>query len=166
MIQKWSKQKKQLTNFMCESLKNRVVFQVTSYRKAHDQMGRVYVMIDKKNALSMCSLKTMSETYIRQKNLWASGKEQNIEQIQELAIAQANDAGYFSKYHFWYALEEYFSNSIDQTLSSPDPIVRTLGMLDKRTGKRRLLKMKQQIQDEHDIVKYFYQLRIKAEGLN
>ncbi|NPC93496.1 hypothetical protein HOO54_14935 [Bacillus sp. WMMC1349] len=124
------------------------------------------MMIDKKDAFSMCSLKTMSEMYIRQKNLWTSGKEQNIEQIQELAIAQANDAGYFSKYHFWYALDEYFSNSIDQTLSSPDPIVRMLGMLDKRTGKRRLLKMKQLIHDEHDIVQFFYQLRIKAEAVN
>ena len=48
---KWSKAKKQLKGFICESLKDRIDFHIINYRKAHDQLGRAVITIDKKRSL-------------------------------------------------------------------------------------------------------------------
>jgi len=44
----WSKLKKQLEDFICPSLKGRVEFWITNYRKAPDQLGRAYITVDGK----------------------------------------------------------------------------------------------------------------------
>ncbi|KQU15050.1 hypothetical protein ASG65_11145 [Bacillus sp. Leaf13] len=51
---KWSKAKKRLSDFLCETLRLRVDFQVINYRKAHDQLGRAVITVDKVEILSMC----------------------------------------------------------------------------------------------------------------
>ncbi|MFB6799878.1 hypothetical protein ACFCVU_01480 [Peribacillus butanolivorans] len=43
---KWSKAKKRLSDFLCETLRLRVDFQVINYRKAHDQLGRAVITVD------------------------------------------------------------------------------------------------------------------------
>ncbi|WP_420887013.1 hypothetical protein [Bacillus sonorensis] len=48
-------------------------------------------------------------------------------------------------------------------MSSEQVLVRMLGMIDRRTGQRRLLKMEPSIKHEHEMVAYFYKLRMKAE---
>lgn len=53
---KWSKAKKQLKSLMCDSLRLRVDFHVINYRKAHDQLGRVVITVDKEEKLSMCTI--------------------------------------------------------------------------------------------------------------
>ncbi|GGI11757.1 hypothetical protein GCM10007380_09440 [Gottfriedia solisilvae] len=52
--QQWSKVKKKLEGFICDSLKNRVQFTVTNYRKAHYRLGRAFITFDKKEVLNMC----------------------------------------------------------------------------------------------------------------
>ena len=52
---KWSKAKKQLKSFICESLKDRIDFHIINYRKAHDQLGRAVITVDKKEVLNMCT---------------------------------------------------------------------------------------------------------------
>ncbi|UPM52843.1 hypothetical protein MY490_13495 [Gottfriedia acidiceleris] len=54
--QQLSKVKKKLEGFICDSLKNRVQFTVTNYRKAHDQLGRAFITVDKKEVLNMCTI--------------------------------------------------------------------------------------------------------------
>lgn len=56
-IMKWSKLKKRLEDFICPSLKGRVEFWITSYRKTHDQVGRAYITVDGKEVINMCTLK-------------------------------------------------------------------------------------------------------------
>lgn len=54
--QLWSKLKKRLDSLVCDSLKGRVNFTVTNYRRAHDQLGRAFVTVDKKEVLNMCTI--------------------------------------------------------------------------------------------------------------
>ncbi|GAB6254935.1 hypothetical protein PSKAS_04570 [Peribacillus sp. N1] len=54
--QQWSKVKKKIESFICDSLKNRVQFTVTNYRKAHDRLGRAFITVDKKEILNMCTI--------------------------------------------------------------------------------------------------------------
>lgn len=43
-------------SFVCDSLHNRIDFQVINYRKAHDQLGRAVLTVDKVEMLTMCTL--------------------------------------------------------------------------------------------------------------
>ena len=64
---KWSKAKKQLKNFTCESLRSRVDFQVINYRRAHDQLGRAVITVDKVEKFNMCTITAEREEYYRER---------------------------------------------------------------------------------------------------
>lgn len=64
---------------------------------------------------------------------------------------------------FCTALECYRSQSIELSIQSPDPIVRMFAILDRRLGKRTLLKLKDNIDDQPELLRQFYMLRIEAE---
>lgn len=66
---KWSKAKKRLLSFVCESLHSRVDFQVINYRKAHDQLGRAVITVDKVEMLNMCTITAEKEEYYRERDI-------------------------------------------------------------------------------------------------
>jgi len=45
---RWSKWKKRIEEFICDDLKDRVDIHATVYRKTHDQLGKVWIELDKK----------------------------------------------------------------------------------------------------------------------
>ena len=65
---KWSKAKKHLKSFICEPLRSRVDFQVINYRRAHDQLGRAVITVDKVEKLNMCTI-TAEKKNITKKEL-------------------------------------------------------------------------------------------------
>lgn len=65
---------------------------------------------------------------------------------------------------FEQALGSISSLSINEMLVSGNAIVRALSLLDSRLGKRRLSAL-QIHDDEHPLVRQFYDLRCEAEGI-
>ena len=63
------------------------------------------------------------------------------------------------------ALGVYRQQDIQSSLASDDPIVRMFAVLDRRVGKRTLEKLKETINDQPDWLRYFYELRLTAEGM-
>jgi len=164
---KWSKAKKQLKSFICEPLRLRVDFHVINYRKAHDQLGRAVITVDKVEKLSMCTLTAERE---EDKRGWEIRNhyddETNNRDIQSLVHQQLKDEGIYAQYDFFPALDEYFNSSIKESLQSPDILIKILCLLDRRTGKRTLRNMRDIILEEHDIVRYFYELRCETENIH
>lgn len=170
---KWSKAKKQLKGFICESLKDRIDFHIIIYRKAHDQLGRAVITVDKKEVLNMCTI--TSDIALNRKE-WDIRRNQNIEydiynknQNYEISVQAHNlikAEGVFAQYDFFDSLEEYFSSSIEKALNSTDMVIKILSLIDRRIGKRTLQKLSESIKNESDIIKYFYQLRCDAEGVS
>lgn len=170
---KWSKAKKQLKSFICKSLKDRIDFHIINYRKAHDQLGRAVITVDKKEVLNMCTITSDIALYRKE---WDIRHNQNIEydvhdrnQNYEIGVQAHNlikAEGIFAQYDFFDSLEEYFSSSIEKSLISTDMVIKILSLIDRRTGKRTLQKLNESIKSENDMIKYFYQLRCDAEGLN
>ena len=170
---KWSKAKKYLKSFICESLKDRIDFHIINYRKAHDQLGRAVITVDKKEVLNMCTITSDIALYRKE---WDIRRNQNIEydvydRNQNYAIGeQAHNLikakGIFAQYDFFDSLEEYFSSSIEKSLISADMVIKILSLIDRRVGKRTLQKLNESIKGESDMIKYFYQLRCDAEGVN
>ncbi|WP_319004991.1 SF0329 family protein [Mesobacillus jeotgali] len=168
--QQWSKVKKKLDNFKCDSLKERVQFTVTNYRRAHDQLGRAFITVDKKEVLNMCTI--TSEIALnrreyeikREKQIPYTDWSQN-RIIWEEAHDWVLEEGIFAQYDFFDAVDEYFQQPIDESLKSSNMLIKIFALIDRRVGKRTLEKIKESILSENEIVQFFYKLRCEAEGL-
>ena len=67
---------------------------------------------------------------------------------------------------FCKALETYRNQDIQESIGSLNPIVRMFAILDRRVGKRTLVKIKDEVETLPEWVKKFYNLRCEAEGLS
>ncbi len=134
----WSRTKKRLSSFLCDSLKGRVDYHCSNYR-IHDGIGRTYITVDGKEIYNMCTLK---------RNYYGN----------------QND-GCYSQVEFMESLEMYFDSAIEQILESDDEMIKILSILDRRVGKRTLLKLLDEYESEEKIIKYFIDMRCDAEGL-
>ncbi|MED3959048.1 hypothetical protein P4605_17270 [Priestia aryabhattai] len=159
-------------SFVCKSLRSRVDFQVINYRKAHDQLGRAVITVDKVEMLSMCTITAEREEYYRERDIRIGLGDFNYDDVcknralQEQAQEQLLREGIYAQYDFFSSLEEYFNSPIDVSLKSNDMVIKLLCMLDRRVGKRTLRKMKETISDEPTLVQDFYQLRCDAENMH
>lgn len=151
---KWNQIKKRIEEKCSDSVKGRISFGVTSYRKCHDQLGRGWITIDGKEILSMPSLDFDIEVYHR-------GREGQIpyDEVER----QVRALNLFSQWDLHRSLYDYLSLSMDEILNSDNPIIRATGMLDARLGKRRLQKLDST--EEHDLVRRFYLLRCSVEDI-
>ena len=168
---KWSKSKKHLMSFMCDSLHDRVDFQVINYRKAHDQLGRAVLTIDKVEMLTMCTLTAEREIYYKelairtQLNDFNDADAFKNQTIQTDAHELLKKEGIYAQYDFFSALEDYFNSPIERSLKSKDILIKILCLLDRRVGKRTLRNMQESILEEPALVYDFYKLRCNAEHI-
>lgn len=168
----WSQLKKRVEATLAESVSGRVQLRMTRYHKAPDQMGRAWIVIDGHEITNMCSF--TSEMY-----LWREAYQlrrergctdyRNLDQYEGYyaawheAQAHLREGGIFSPHEFRDALAEYLNLSIDRILTSPNPIVQAIGMLDRRLGKRRLAAM--DASSMHPLVLRLYTFRCGVERL-
>lgn len=66
---------------------------------------------------------------------------------------------------FCEALEEYRRQEIQESLYSPNPLVRMFAVLDRRIGKRTLQKIKDTVSDQPEWLRQFYVLRLDSEKI-
>lgn len=164
----WSKTQKQLNDFLCIALKDRVRYFVTQYRKSHDQQGRACIIVDDREVLDMCTLKYNiviwnKETLLKQHpEMSEKGESYSVNREAEEIV---KEQGVFAEYHFFDSVTEYFNNPIEQSINSDNMIILILALLDRRIGKRTLKNINEKIQCKHAIVQYFYKLRCDAEGI-
>lgn len=86
--------------------------------------------------------------------------------IWEEAHEWVLEEGIFAQYDFYDAVEEYFHQPIENSLKSNNMLIKIFALIDRRIGKRTLVKMKESFIDEKEIVQYFYKLRCNAEGIS
>jgi len=191
---RWSKLKGQLEGFICPSLKGRVEFWITSYRKAHDRMGRAYITVDGKEVVNMCTIKKEIAVYNAEKELKEnenySCDEYDFKQdgiyellrregfsedilsqiarnrnINDIAHKKVEEQDIFSQYDFLEAAKRFLNAPIEESLRSDDSIIKILALIDRRVGKRTLNMLKESINHESELVRYFYRLRCEAEQI-
>lgn len=163
----WSYMRKQLeqTN-LCESLQGRIQYFATRYRESHDQEGRVAIRLDGQEVFKSCYFD------------WCKTRKDIIHDYPELKETCNSYWEYWDKVHletenrgsleqlaFYDAFYYYDNHSIEDCLTNESAIVRLFAVLDRRTGKRRLQKLLPEIEHQPDWLKYFYGLRIAAEGI-
>lgn len=71
----------------------------------------------------------------------------------------------FDDCEFACALRKYRSVDIISALNDNDPIVRMFAVMDRRIGKRTLMKLKNSIDEQPEWLGLFYKLRLDAEKI-
>ena len=151
----WSKRKKRVESFFADSVKGRIELRATHYRATHDQQGRGYITFDKNEVWSMCTLSFYSDEYERIYKLVSD--EVTPYKAQLLVHEQLKSEGRLSQYLYYESLDEYCNNTIEESLTSPNLLIRCLAMLDSRLGQRRILTI--DLDEESQMVVKFYKIR-------
>lgn len=168
----WGKLRKYLEQEMiADSLKGRIRFNCTSYPNM-DGMHIFEIFVDGKLEKQF-SWETVN-SYFRKNENFPNGKgKQTIgstrgywEGFQEALFGTPiTERDEYTDSEFCEALAEYRQKPITASQISDNPIVRMFAILDRRTGKRSLEKMKQSLSLQPEWLQKFYLLRMNAENI-
>jgi len=169
---KWSQLKKRIENNFADSVKGRVEVWNTRYRKSCDREGEAWITIDKKRVYSFGTYTCYREAYLEAKRIQdqekgTEAKTQDQSAISGRAYSEAREnvrkANILPLWDINALLFGYLKLSIQEILTSENAIVRALGMIDKRFGKRRLKTL--DVKVDHPLLKILYEFRCKTEGI-
>ena len=155
----WSGLKKQLTEFLCEGLQNRITFFLTRYHKVHNSYGRAAIRLDNRELVCFSWI----EMYRQEGDLHKVWEETGIWDDANPDLKEKWDAkGTYYEMDFLAAATSFLGMPIEDALHSENYIIRIFAILDKRVGARTLRKVKEQgdYQNLPDWVKQFYELRL------
>jgi hypothetical protein len=134
----------------------------------HDQQGRAWITIDGEEIVNMPHIfKWLYERDRRAAEL--AGVEPGMQTWEDYASKWRNaEKELRQESVFWqgdlgHAMFGYLQTSIDDILTSDDALVRAIGMLDRRVGKRRLATLSATI--DHPLVALLHTFRCDAEGM-
>lgn len=150
----WSKLKKKFQETLSDSLRKRLAFHTTKYSKRCTCCGRLWIEFDHHLIFDTNCVNFHN----------AANELMHLDNLErDEARIKLNNQDIFSQYDFYKAMENYLNYSIDEAINSKQPAIRALAMLDRRLGKRRLIKM--DMTTETNLVKRLFQLRCDVEGL-
>ena len=113
---KWSKLKRQIESNLATDVSDRIKFHTTRYRGAHDGMGRSWITLDGSEIMNM----------------------QHLSGAAALENPDRHQNGVYTACDLPDAMAVFLNLSIDDALTSKNPLIRALGIVDRRTGKRRI----------------------------
>lgn len=159
----WSGIRNKLENdYLAESLRGHIQYYATSYSRSPDHEGRAAIRYDGKDIIKGCY-----------NNYWLKAdqfpRDEKYEKRMQTEYAYMDDTalklGVFDQRCFYSAFDEFDNQSIEKSLASENLIVRIFAVLDRRVGKRRLVKMKDYILQEPETFQEFFAIRANAEGI-
>lgn len=141
-----------------DEVKGRVHIYTTKYTAGSNFMVRGWITIDKEEIANFST----PDNHAR----FGHSSPDFIERIPDgqRTPGKAAEKGEFAQWELADSCLQYINQSIDESFTSAHPIIRAFAMLDRRTGKRRLLSL--ETSDMHPLVKRMYDLRIESMGLN
>lgn len=142
----WSKLKSHVERFFCESIKGRVELFTTWYKcGGSPERARGAIIVDKKEIFQANTDKWIDlQRKMDKKDLW--------------------NKGIFNDLEFRESLREYLDLSIEDALVSENVLIRAIALIDRRVGKRTLSKIKMP-ENEHQLVKFMYNMRCETDGI-
>ena len=141
----WSKLKARVKERICPELRDRVDFHLTSYRRSHDDADKVWITID-------------GETIFRVKHY--AYERARAEAVQcglsgpEIKPA-LREIEVFNPADFGNAMRSYLDLPIGDALASTNPLIKAFAIIDRRVGKRTLLKLELNASDSALILAFF-----------
>jgi hypothetical protein len=166
-MESWSKLKRNVTALFAESVRKRVGIYSTRYRTMHDHDGRAWITLDGQEIISMTHIwQWLYESEKKAGLLKSDGSVVTSEEYNDRiksAMKELQDQSFFTQSHLGQAMFKYQSMPITKIMQSSNPIIRALGMLDRRMTLRQLKQINVSI--EHPLVKALHRFRCEAEIL-
>ena len=159
----WSGIRKRMeSEYLAESLRGHISYFATSYSKSPDHEGRAAIRYDGKEVIKGGYYQnwTKAESFPKDEK-YERRMSQEFAYIDDTAIK----LGVFDQTCFYKAFKEFDNQSIEKSLYSENMLVRIFAVLDRRVGKRKLISMKESIENEPDSIKEFFAIRMNAEGI-
>lgn len=163
----WSAMRKALEeDNICDSLKGRIQYFATRYRKSHDQEGRVAIRLDGKEIFKSCYFDWYAkEQKVLEQHIVSRIPNEPGRCFWDRVYLEVKNLGGFDPFAFYDAFYEYKNHKIEESLCSTDPIVRLFAFFDKRTGKRKLQRMSSELYTQPEWLQVLFRLRLQAEGI-
>lgn len=159
----WSGIRKKLeSEYLAKSLQGHIQYYATTYTRSHDHEGRAAIRYDGKEIIKGCYWYNWTKAGQFPKD---EKYERRMREENAFMDDTALKLGVFDQRSFYAAFQEFDQQSIEKSLKSENLIVRIFAVLDRRVGKRRLLMMKDTIEQEPNTFKEFYAIRARAEGI-
>ncbi len=179
MANSWSGLRQQLeTEYLCPKLRGRVQYFLTHYTDAHDDYGRIAIRVDSVERLRGDPFayynKGYSELEAGLKRACLPPRQQIPQEMlhgpriackEALVRRRAIDDGVFDICYVTDAIRIYTQSPISASLCHEDPLVRLLAVLDRRVGRRTLLRLAGNVERQPEWLRFFYRLRLDAEGI-
>src|SRR5918999_648364 len=138
---KWSQLKHRAAALLAESLKDRVAYYSTRYRKDHDREGRGWIAVDGIQVFDMSTLRAWAEQHATTRQAlgvherwkweqWPYPSREYWDYWHHTAEADRIGRGVLARWDFNQALFDYLSLSLEDALTSSNVVIRALAMLD------------------------------------
>jgi hypothetical protein len=164
----WSKLKSLVEARFAPALRRRVSLHQARYRYAREEVGRVWLMVDGRDAASFATgavrpaVRAEADRLVDERE--AGGTPTAYADASAEAEETVRAAGVYDDAGALAELEAFLSLPIDEALGAARPLLRALAVLDARVGKRRLRALAAG-PDEHPLVRTLLALRCDAEGV-
>lgn len=157
----WAGLKKQLSEALCDALKNRVTYFLTRYHDVHNSYGRAAILLDGKELVCFSWI----EMYYQERDITPLYDETPGLPYEELVekMKPTWDANCtYCEMDFLEAVLKFRSMPIQEALESENYIIKVLAIMDRRVGKRTLSKIldDEAYKDYPAWVRQFYELRL------
>ena len=157
----WSNLKKQMNDLLCDSLKDKISYFYTSYHEVHNAYGRATINYNKKEMVAF----SWVEMYAQEREvsqLYQEGKKVSYGELEKgkwIPECKLCDGDFIN------SLTIYLKTDIAISLHSDNYLLRVFAYMDRRVGKRTLIKIKDDVEKLPDWVKQFYRIRCEADGI-
>ena len=162
----WSDLKKQMSDLLCYSLKGRISYFYTRYHKDRGSFGRATINLDKNELISFSWDVGIDIQWNDEYRACIENQDIDQETIHNTLMNEKwMQQGTLCHHDFLEAATTYLRIDISTALNSDNYIFRVFAYMDRRTGKRTLVKIKDEVEKLPEWVKQFYQIRCEAEGI-
>jgi len=173
----WGGLKKQMESLLAESLKGRISYFYTTYHEVHNAYGRASINYDKKEILTCSWIIAyyqefdLCEQYEKMppRPFEPDDLQGRIEQFNKargiLTKEKWMPEGKLCEADFIAAASAYVNTDVAAALCSENYLFRVFAFMDRRVGKRTLVKIREEAEKMPEWVRRFYTLRCDAEGI-
>jgi hypothetical protein len=159
---KWSKLKKRLEESFSDTIRKRVQIYLTSYRDSNEN-SRVWIVVDGEEKISLDNFNSIIQNGAYFNELTPIQDYLTHKKIEknERSSNKLYENGEFSSFDFTFMARQYLQTPAYKSIQSTHPILRTLGVLNKKIGIDKIKKLQY---DENPMVAYFAKFRYEAEN--
>ena len=163
-----------MNDLLCDSLKDKISYFYTSYHDVHNVYGRATINYCKKEIAAFSWI----ERYAQQCDMVEQYKKMDAAslvfddcmQAYEFANTTAMKEkwmpnGTLCETDFIDSITIYLKTDIAISVYSDNYLLRVFAYIDRRVGKRTLVKIKDEVEKLPEWVKQFYKIRCEADGI-